>query len=150
MTNEQEQALATVKRYMWWAGGAGLIPIPWVDLAAVGGVELKMLADVSKVYGVPFERNRGKAAIAALVGFVLPHAGAYGMIGSGIKAVPVLGALAGPPAMALFTAAYTWAVGNVFIQHFESGGTFLDFDPDKVKEHFHAHFEEGRGKASPT
>jgi uncharacterized protein (DUF697 family) len=148
VTKEQEQSLVTVKRYMWWAGGAGLIPIPWVDLAAVAGVQLKMLADLSKIYGVPFERNRGKAAISSLVGFVLPHAAAYGMIGSGIKAIPVVGALGGAPAMALFTAAYTWAAGNVFIQHFEAGGTFLDFDPDKVKEHFRAQYEEARSKTT--
>ena len=150
MTNEQEQSLATVKRYMWWTGGASLIPVPWVDLAAVAGVELKMLADLSRIYDVPFERSRGKAAIASLIGFVLPHALAYGAIGSAIKAVPGVGALAGAPAMALFTAAYTWAVGNVFIQHFEAGGTFLDFDPDKVKEHFRTSFKEGRAKPQAT
>jgi hypothetical protein len=33
---------------------------------------------------------------------------------------------------------------KVFIQHFESGGTFLDLDPDKVREYFKAQFEEGR------
>jgi uncharacterized protein (DUF697 family) len=150
VTKEQEQSLATVKRYMWWTGGASLIPVPWVDLAAVAGVELKMLADLSKIYGIPFERSRGKAAIASLIGFVLPHALAYGAIGSALKAIPVVGVLAGVPAMAMFTAAYTWAVGNVFIQHFEAGGTFLDFDPEKVKDHFRTHFQEGRTKtASP-
>ncbi len=148
MTKEQEQSLATVKRYMWWTGGASLIPVPWVDLAAVAGVELKMLADLSKIYGIPFERSRGKAAIASLIGFVLPHALAYGAIGSALKAVPVVGALAGAPAMAMFTAAYTWAVGNVFIQHFEAGGTFLDFEPEKVKEHFRTHFQEGGPKTA--
>ncbi len=148
MTKEQEQSLATVKRYMWWTGGASLIPVPWVDLAAVAGVELKMLADLSKIYGIPFERSRGKAAIASLIGFVLPHALAYGAIGSALKAVPVVGVLAGVPAMAMFTAAYTWAVGNVFIQHFEAGGTFLDFDPEKVKEHFRSYFQEGRAKTA--
>jgi uncharacterized protein (DUF697 family) len=146
VTKEQEQSLATVKRYMWWTGGASLIPVPWLDFAAVSGIELKMLADLSRIYDIPFDRSRGKAAIASLIGFVLPHALAYGAIGSALKAVPIVGALAGAPAMAAFTATYTWAVGNVFIQHFESGGTFLDFDPEKVREHFREHFQEGRGK----
>jgi len=73
---------------------------------------------------------------------------AYGAIGSALKAVPIVGALAGAPAMAAFTAAYTWAVGNVFVQHFESGGTFLDFDPEKVRDHFRASFDQGRGKTA--
>lgn len=149
MTKEQVQSLDTVKRYMWWTGAASLIPIPWVDFAAVSGVELKMLADLSRIYGIPFDRSRGKAAIASLIGFVLPHALAYGAIGSAIKAVPLVGALAGAPAMAAFVAAYTWAVGNVFIQHFEAGGTFLDFDPEKVREHFRSTFDQARSDSAP-
>ena len=144
VTEKEEKALKTVRSYMWWSGGASLIPIPWVDLLAVGGVQMKALADISAIYGVPFQRNRGKAAIASLVGFVLPHAFAYGAIGCLLKAIPVVGPLSGGPAMAGFCAAYTWAMGRVFIQHFESGGTFLDFHPEQVKEYFKAQFEEGR------
>jgi len=40
--------------------------------------------------------------------------------------------------------ASTYAVGQVFIQHFESGGTFLDFDPEKVKGYFAEQFEKGK------
>jgi uncharacterized protein (DUF697 family) len=107
-----------------------------------------MVADVSKSYGVPFEKNRGKAVIGSLVGFVLPHVMACGMIGSILKAIPVIGALAGAPAMAIFCGAAEWALGKTFIQHFESGGTFLDFNPEEVKEYFKAQFEEGRKMAS--
>jgi hypothetical protein len=38
-------------------------------------------------------------------------------------------------------------LGKVLIQHFEAGGTFLDFDPEKVKDYFKAQFEEGRKQA---
>jgi len=144
VTEKEALATKTIKRYMWLAGGASLIPVPWVDFAAVGGVELKALADVSATYGVPFNRSRGKAIIASLVGFVLPHAFAYGAIGCMLKTIPVVGTLAGAPAMAGFCAAYTWAMGRVFIQHFEAGGTFLDFNPDEVREYFRAQFAEGR------
>ena len=148
VTEKEEKALKTTKNYMWWSMGASLLPIPWVDLAAVAGVQLRMLAEISKIYDVPFQKNRGKAAIASLVGFVLPHALAYGAIGSLLKAVPVVGVLSGPPAMALFCGGYTWALGRVFIQHFESGGTFLNFHPDEVKDYFRAQFEEGKTMAA--
>jgi uncharacterized protein (DUF697 family) len=107
-----------------------------------------MVADVSKVYGIPFQENYGKAAIGSMVGFVLPHVMACGMIGSMLKAIPVVGALAGAPAMAIFCGAAEWALGKTFIQHFESGGTFLDFDPEEVREYFKAQFEEGRKMAT--
>jgi len=143
VSERHQAALSRVKYYMWWSGGAGLVPVPLVDLAAVSGVQLKMLAEICKIYDVPFKESRGKAAVGALIGFVLPHAVAYGLIGSLLKAIPIVGSLAGAPAMGLFCAAYAWALGNVFVQHFESGGTFLDFDADKVKEHFRAQFDEG-------
>ena len=140
MTEKQQKALKIVKNYMWLSGGAGLIPIYYLDWAAVSGLQLKMLADVSKIYEVPFHENIGKAAISSLAGFVIPHAAAFGTLGSLLKSVPVLGVLAGAPAMAVFAGAYAWALGNVFIQHFESGGTFLTFNPEKVREHFKAQF----------
>ena len=140
MTENQINAQRTVKRYMWLSGGAGLIPFHYLDWAAVSGLQLKMLADISKIYGVPFSENAGKAAIGSLAGFVVPHAAAFGTIGCLLKAIPGLNVLAGGPAMAVFSGAYAWALGNVFIQHFESGGTFLTFDPEKVKGHFKAQF----------
>ncbi len=148
MSEREQNALKTTKNYMWWSMGAGLIPIPFVDLVAVSGVHLKMLAAISKIYGVQYSENRGKAVIAALTGSAVPHAMSFGMVGSLLKAVPLVGVLAGTPTMALFSAASAWALGKVFIQHFESGGTFLTFKPEQVKEYFRAQFEEGRKVAA--
>lgn len=148
MTEKETRAFGTVKKYMWWSTGAGLIPLPFLDLAAVSGVQLKMIADLALIYEIPFKKNAVKAAIGSLSGFVLPHALACGLIGSMFKAVPVIGLIAGGTSMSVFCGAYAWALGNVFIQHFESGGTFLDFDPEAVREYFKAQFEEGKRAAT--
>jgi len=148
VTEKELKAFKTVKKYMWFSMGAGLIPVPFVDWTVVSGVQLKMIADLAKIYGVPFQKSRVQAVIGSLAGFVLPHALACGFLGSVLKAIPVVGALAGAPAMSVLCGAYAWALGNVFIQHFESGGTFLNFDPEAVKEHFKTQFEEGRQQAS--
>jgi uncharacterized protein (DUF697 family) len=148
VSENERKALETVKHHMWWSMGAGLIPVPIVDLAAVSGVQLKMLAAISKIYEVKYQENVGKAVIASLGGFMVPHALSYGVVGSLLKAVPVVGALAGAPAMALFSGASAWALGKVFIQHFESGGTFLNFEPEQVREHYRTHFEEGHKSAA--
>jgi len=42
----------------------------------------------------------------------------------------------------------TYVMASVFIQHFESGGTFLDLDPEAVREHFMREFEEGKTLAA--
>lgn len=148
MNERNRKALSIVKKYMFLSMGSGLIPIPFVDLATVSGVQLKMLAEISNCYDVPYKNNIGKAVIGSWIGFAGPHGMACGAIPYLLKSVPVLGYLAGAPTMVLLCGAYSWALGNVFIQHFESGGTFLDFDADKVKEYFRAQFEEGRKMAT--
>jgi hypothetical protein len=50
--------------------------------------------------------------------------------------------------MPVFAGAATYAIGKVFIQHFEAGGTLLDFEPAKVREHFRQQFEKGRDLSS--
>lgn len=145
MIEKQEQARKTVKRYMWYSAGAGLIPIQYLDSVAVSALQMKMLADLATIYDVPFQRDLGKAAVAALAGFIIPHAAAFGALA---KAVPGLNVLASP-LTAVFSGAYSFAVGNVFIQHFESGGTFLSFDPEKVREYFKSQFAGGQ-KLAPA
>jgi uncharacterized protein (DUF697 family) len=139
-----ESANDLVKKWMWWTMGAGLIPVPFVDLAAVTGVQLKMLSDLSKLYNVKFSENRGKAIIGALLGSIVPNSLAGGGVGSLLKMVPLVGTILGGISMSLFSGAATYAIGKSFIQHFESGGTFLDFDPVKVKDYFGKQFEEGQ------
>jgi len=147
LDDKEKNALKTVKNHMWWSMGAGLIPVPFVDLVAVSGVQLKMLAEISKIYGVQFQESRGKAVIGALIGYVVPSSMSFGLVGSMLKAVPVVGLLVGAPSMALFCGASAWALGKVFIQHFESGGTFLNFNSAEVKDHYQKLFEEGRKMA---
>jgi hypothetical protein len=38
----------------------------------------------------------------------------------------------------------TYAIGRVFVQHYEMGGTLLDFDPDKTKAFFAEQFRVGK------
>lgn len=136
-----------VKKWMWWTMGAGLIPVPFVDLAAVSGVQIKMLSDLSHLYDVKFSENKGKSIVSALLGSVVPNSLARGSVGSILKMIPLIGPVMGGLSMSLFSGAATYAIGKSFIQHFESGGTFLDFDPVKVKDYFFAKFEEGKDLA---
>lgn len=143
MTDREVQARATVKKYMYWSMGAGLIPIPVVDLAAVTGIQLKMIAELAKQYGLSFSHDTGKALLGSLVGGAVPAAAGPTAI-SMAKGLPLIGQAAGAAAMPAVAGASTYAVGKVFIQHFESGGTFLDFDPEAVRQHYAQEFESKR------
>ncbi|MBM3854736.1 MAG: DUF697 domain-containing protein, partial [Verrucomicrobia bacterium] len=82
-----------VKSSMILAAGAGAVPVPAWDAALVFGVQLKMLADLSAAYRVPFSENIGKSAVAALLGGLAPALIVQGAAGSVLKGLPVVGGL---------------------------------------------------------
>lgn len=137
-----DQAEKVVKTYMYWSMGAGLIPIPLLDIAAVSGVQLKMLSEISKIYEIKFSENAGKTIIASLLGGVTAGTLTRSSFTSLVKSIPIIGIL-GSLSMPIYSGAATWAIGKVFIQHFASGGTFLTFDPQKVKDYFNELFKQG-------
>ena len=132
-------ALKVVRRLSYWSAGVGLIPIPALDLTAIVAIQAKMIGDIAKVYNVPFNVIRAKAIVSALIGGTLPVGagiGISGLLGSSSKAVPGIGTIIGTltvPAAALAT---TKTLGKLFIEHFETGGTLLNFDADKMREYF--------------
>jgi uncharacterized protein (DUF697 family) len=139
-----EQARDIVKRSMLWAAGIGVIPIPIVDLLGITGVQVKMLKNLSDLYEIPFLEHKVKNTLGSL----LSGLGSVGLGGAVVlslaKAIPGLGHLAGAVAIPVAAGGLTYATGRVFIQHFESGGTFLDLDPRAVREHFRQEFQRGK------
>ena len=135
MTDSPRDELAShlVDRLSLWSGAAGLIPVPLVDMAAVGGVQLHMLRRLSQIYGVPFSENRGKSILTSLAGAVIPASTAT-TTASLMKSLPVIGTAIGALTMPVVSAGATWVIGKVFIQHFASGGTLLDFNPPDYRE----------------
>lgn len=133
-----------VNRYILWSMGAGLVPIPIVDMAAIVVVQLKMLKDLAKYYSIEFSEEKGKSIISSLVGGVAAESIAHGSIGSFLKSIPGAGTLFGMVAMPVSAGATTYAVGKIFTQHFASGGTLLDFNPDEVRDLFNQSVKEGK------
>jgi uncharacterized protein (DUF697 family) len=140
-----EEAAKLVDRFSLWSGAAGLIPIPLVDIAAVGGVQLQMLRKLSDIYGVPFTENRGKSIIASMAGSLLPASAATTTAmgaASMVKFIPGVGSAVAALTMPVFSAGATYAIGKAFIQHFASGGTLLDFNPPDYREFIKAQKEK--------
>src|SRR5262249_37303546 len=136
-----EMAVRLVNRFALWSGAAGLIPVPGVDWVTVGGVQIQMLRRLSQTYEVAFSENRGKALIVSLAGSAVPSSSALGFA-SLAKSVPVFGTLASALVMPVLSAGATYAIGRTFMQHFESGGTLLDFNPPDYREFIKAQKEK--------
>jgi len=143
-------AAKVVDRFSFWSGVAGLLPIPFVDLAAVAAVQIQMLRVISRIYDVPFSENRGKVLIAGLFGTIIPVSTGVGMA-SVVKSIPVAGTAVGALVTPALAVAATYAIGRVFIQHFASGGTLLDFEPPNYREFISREMQSrlGRSKSKP-
>jgi len=149
----EEKSARVIRHNVLWSMGAGVIPVAYLDAAAILAVQLKLLKELADVHGVPFRANIGKSAVAALLGGLTTGGATYGVVTSGIfhglvRSVPVIGQLVGFATMPAFAAATTYAIGKVFDQHFASGGTFLTFNPKKVEGYFREKFEEAKTKGA--
>ena len=149
--DRSSSATKVVERFSFWSGVAGLLPIPFVDLAAVAAVQIQMLRLISRIYDVPFSENRGKVLIAGLFGTVIPVSAGVGMA-SVVKGIPIAGTAVGALVTPALAVAATYAIGRVFIQHFASGGTLLDFEPPNYREFISREMQSrlGRSPKSPT
>jgi uncharacterized protein (DUF697 family) len=130
-----------------------LIPLPIVDIVAVGGVQLEMLRRLSDIYGVPFVENRGKSLIASLAGSLLPASTATTTamgVTSALKSIPGIGTAISAFTMPVFSAGATYVIGKVFIQHFASGGTLLDFNPPDYREFIKAQKEKWNSRSTAS
>ena len=137
------RARKLVERFSLWSGVAGLLPVPVVDLAAVGGVQIQMLRRISQIYDVPFSKNRGKAIIASFAGTMIPASTGLGMA-SMIKSVPVAGTAIGSITTPALSVGATYVIGLAFIEHFASGGTLLDFEPPDYREFIKTEMKLGK------
>src|SRR5882724_6587345 len=67
LMQRQERAEAIVRRNIYWALGAGAIPVPLLDFAAITGVQIKMLKQLSAEYEIPFLEHKVKNIVGSLV-----------------------------------------------------------------------------------
>ena len=138
-SNRAQSANSIIKNHMIWSMGAGFIPVPIADLFAVSAIQLDMIRQLCKVYDIDFKQTEGKAMITTLTGSGLARLGARA-----VKFIPGVGSILGGVTMAALSGASTYALGEVFKKHFETGGTFLDFDPERLKKYYNEKFEKGK------
>ncbi|MCP4105829.1 MAG: DUF697 domain-containing protein [Desulfobacteraceae bacterium] len=140
----KEESNKTIRHHVYCSMAVGLVPIPLVDFAGMTGVQLNMLRVIAKKYEVPFSTGIAKNLISSLVGGALPVTVSGPLAASLSKLIPGVGSTVGIVTMPIVGGATTYAIGKVFVQHFASGGTFLTFDPDQVREYFTEMLKEGK------
>lgn len=135
-----EQSGKLISDAMKWSVAASVIPVPKLDLIAIAAVQANMVSEIAKIYGSTLPKQAVKATVSVLLGTLAPLGATSLVLGATAKYLPGYGSIIGGVSLASFAAASTYAVGKVFVGHFENGGTFADFDvksiTSKLKEEF--------------
>jgi len=139
-TDKNKHAETIIRNHIIWSLGAGIIPVAVADIFAVSAVQIDMIRQLCKVYEVPFEETQGKAVVTSITSSTLARAGAA----SAVKLIPGMGSVLGGLTQSVFAGASTYALGEAFKKHFETGGTFLDFDINRLKKIYKEKFEKGK------
>lgn len=140
----EETAANIIVSAMKWSAAAAIVPVPALDIVALAAVQTRMVMDLSELYGDTASKQSARALVSVLLGSLFPGAAAGLVAVSVFKSAPVIGALVGAGAMAGFGAAATYAIGKVFVKHFERGGSLASFDVADVKSELAAEFKKGK------
>ncbi len=138
----QTEAQNIVKNNIITSMASGLIPVPLFDIISLTNIQFHMIQTLAEHYEVPVD-NISRSLVTSLISGSLPVASMLG-VGSLVKSIPGIGSLAGSGTVSVVSGAVSYAVGQVFINHFEQGGTLKDFNPDSVKIYFREQYAAGK------
>ena len=143
-TDKDAHAGTIIRNHVIWSMGASyVIPLPVADVFAVSALQLDMIRQLCRVYNIDFAETQGKAIVTSLTTSAMTKAGARSLI----KLIPGVGTVIGGVTTAILNGASTYALGEVFKKHFGNGGTFLDFDTDRLRKMYNEKFEKGKDVA---
>lgn len=127
-----KNAMAIVRRWSQWSVAAGVVPVPLLDNLAISGVQLKMVHDLCRHYGVKFEKEASLAIVGSLVGGAITTSVTDAVTHVLLKSVPYAEQVLQPT----LSFATTYSLGYVFVKHFEQNGTLKDFKVNQMRGYF--------------
>ncbi len=130
-----------VNDYSLIAGAASVIPVPFVDYAAITAVQMKMVHSIGKIYGKSLTDHFVKSTIGSIVGGSLATATGKGIGLRIARSIPFVGGLASILVLPAMAAASTYALGKAFIIEFESGGHLMDLDASAMKATYEENYK---------
>jgi uncharacterized protein (DUF697 family) len=105
-------ALPTILGFSSLAATAGAIPVPWVDMLVLPGIQTHMIYQLARLYGQPLSGERFLELSSALgMGIAVRQA-----IRELVKFIPFVGSIAG----ATMAASATFALGKAFCYYYRA------------------------------
>jgi uncharacterized protein (DUF697 family)/predicted GTPase len=107
-----KRALPHILGYSSLAASAGAIPVPWVDLLILPGIQTQMIYRLARLYGQPLSGQRFLELASTLgMGMVVRQA-----VREVVKFIPFVGSVAG----AALAGAATFALGKSFCYYYSA------------------------------
>lgn len=125
-----------------WSVAASLIPIPFLDVAALGAIQTNMIVDLASLYDQKVTKQAVRGVISVLLGTLVPVSATQFAVTSGAKLIPGYGTVIGTLSLATFGTAATYSIGKVFVRHFEMGGSVGNFSVNAVQNDLKKEFAQ--------
>jgi uncharacterized protein (DUF697 family) len=144
LAKKQREADNCIKKYVILAMGTGLLPSAMVNVVVVTALEVKMIGSLALVYEFPVPKKLVLYKI--LISLIGSLGSVYVSIKSRLafKGVPLFGHAIYVGMMSISGGAAMYAIGKIFQNHYESGGTFLSSNNSILKAYFKEKYEEGK------
>ena len=156
--DRSDVANSIVMRSAAVSAATGIVPLPGYDVAVATAIDVAMINKLCQVYDRNFSTDVGTNCTMSLVGAIVPKAlqrSAFGML----KAVPLVGSLAGYATMPALNFGITYGLGKLFIRHFEAlergDRSLLNFNSAKTQVYLQQQISAGvekygKSKAAPS
>jgi uncharacterized protein (DUF697 family) len=142
LTRTRLSAQKIVGYWSRWSVAVSFIPTPFVDMAAISSVQIKMIYELCKQYEVDFEHKAAVAIVSGVAGGAAVKTLGGLLAKQMVRFAPGVGPVfmfAVEPAISYVT---TQAMGSAFISHFEADGRMHDFNPEKIRQYMAAQIEK--------
>ena len=107
-----------INRYALMAAAAGLLPT-FLDMAALTGLQIKMIDDLAEQFGKNYTEEEGKNTLTALTGGLLAPMVAAPSIAGAAMVVPLVGPLVSLVSSPVTAAIATRMIGRLALERFE-------------------------------
>ncbi|TAF33424.1 MAG: DUF697 domain-containing protein [Cytophagales bacterium] len=141
--DNQEKADKVVESAVMLSVGAGILPVPIADLVLVTAIQVDMVRQLAAIYNIQVQFTHLESWLNTLSASILPQ-----IKGEAIKTIPGAGKFFGGESLAILSGASTYAIGRIFVKHFEGGGQITDFKAELVQAQLQEEFEQGKKVAA--
>ena len=138
--NRRAKAEEIIRNHVLYSMSVAAIPVPVIDIFGVTFIQMDMLKQLSKLYDLDFDENKGKMFLTSLLSSTVAST-----LSSGLKAVGEKGKLVSWASSIVLNGAITYAIGHLFLSAYEyTCKSLFDMDLEKAGDLFEEAFEKGK------